>query len=105
LKSQGKDIEAETLISQALSIIKQTLGIEHPEYAKTQYNLAWFALKQGRFAEVFNLFQSALAISQRTLPPDHPQIKTIQANLDRLKAQMERNSPAKDDPGSKGDSA
>jgi CHAT domain-containing protein len=76
LGAQGKYAEAEARYREALAVLRQALGEEHPTTAYTCFNLASNLRRQSRYAEAEPLFRQALDVQRRRLGEDHPQ--TIQ---------------------------
>ena len=67
LYQQGKYNEAIPLAEQALAIIKQQLGDNHPLTAQSLNNLAGLYRVQGRYSEAEPLYKEALAIRKQQL--------------------------------------
>ncbi|WP_396888901.1 tetratricopeptide repeat protein [Microcystis aeruginosa] len=81
LYQQGKYNEAIPLAEQALAIIKQQLGDNHPLTAQSLNNLALLYYSQGRYSEAEPLFKEALAIRKQQLGDNHPDTATSLNNL------------------------
>jgi hypothetical protein len=58
-------VEAEPLLSRALTIREQTLGPEHPDTAESLNNLAMLYFNQGRYIEAEPLYRRPLAIWEK----------------------------------------
>ena len=82
--SQGKYIEAESLIKEALAIDRAALPENHPDLARNVKNLAGLYNSQGRYAEAEPLIKEALAIDRAALPENHPDLATAVNNLASL---------------------
>ncbi|TRV53305.1 MAG: tetratricopeptide repeat protein [Microcystis panniformis Mp_MB_F_20080800_S26D] len=84
LYQQGKYNEAIPLAEQALAIIKQQLGDNHPLTAQSLNNLALLYDSQGRYSEAEPLYKEALAIWKQQLGDNHPDTATSLNNLAAL---------------------
>jgi CHAT domain-containing protein len=84
LYQQGKYNEAIPLAQQALAIIKQQLGDNHPLTAQSLNNLALLYYSQGRYSEAEPLYKEALAISKQQLGDNHPDTAISLNNLAEL---------------------
>ena len=84
LYQQGKYNEAIPLAEQALAIIKQQLGDNHPSTAISLNNLAALYRVQGRYSEAEPLYKQALAIWKQQLGDNHPSTATSLNNLAAL---------------------
>ncbi|MFM6570621.1 MAG: tetratricopeptide repeat protein [Microcystis panniformis] len=84
LYQQGKYNEAIPLAEQALAIIKQQLGDNHPLTAQSLNNLALLYYSQGRYSEAEPLYKEALAISKQQLGDNHPDTAISLNNLAEL---------------------
>ncbi|MFN7909951.1 MAG: CHAT domain-containing protein [Microcystis sp.] len=84
LYQQGKYNEAIPLAEQALAIIKQQLGDNHPLTAQSLNNLAELYRVQGRYSEAEPLYNQALAISKQQLGDNHPDTAQSLNNLAAL---------------------
>jgi tetratricopeptide (TPR) repeat protein len=78
---QGRYGEAEPLYQQALAIMRERLGEQHPHTATILNDLARLYQAQGRYDEAEPLYQQALAIMRERLGEQHPHTATILNNL------------------------
>jgi tetratricopeptide (TPR) repeat protein/CHAT domain-containing protein len=74
--SQGNYAKAEPLYRQALEIRKAVLGENHPDYATSLNNLAYFYYLQGNYAKAEPLCRQALEITKAVLGEKHPNYAT-----------------------------
>jgi tetratricopeptide (TPR) repeat protein len=81
LHYQGRYGEAEPLYQQALAIMRERLGEQHPDTATSLNNLAGLYQAQGRYDEAEPLYQQALAIRKARLGEQHPHTATSLNNL------------------------
>ena len=79
--NQGKYSEAESLLNQALNIVKSSLGPDHPNVAVCMSNLGQVYLNQGKYSEAEPLLKQALNIVKSSLGPDHSEMARILNNL------------------------
>jgi tetratricopeptide (TPR) repeat protein len=84
LHYQGRYGEAEPLYQQALAIMREQLGEQHPHTATSLNNLAVLYKAQGRYDEAEPLYQQALAITRERLGEQHPDTATSLNNLAAL---------------------
>lgn len=84
LLRQGQYEAAETLHHQVLATHEKTLGLEHPDTANSQSNLAHVLYLQGKYAEAEKLYRKALATREKVLGPDHADTATSLNNLANL---------------------
>ena len=84
LYQQGKYNEAIPLAEQALAIIKQQLGDNHPLTAQSLNNLAGLYESQGRYSDAEPLYKQALAIRKQQLGDNHPDTATSLNSLATL---------------------
>jgi tetratricopeptide (TPR) repeat protein len=94
LYQQGKYNEAIPLAEQALAIIKQQLGDNHPLTAQSLNNLALLYESQGRYSEAEPLYKQALAIRKQQLGDNHPDTAISLNNLAGLYYSQGRYSEA-----------
>ncbi|GCA73562.1 photosystem I assembly protein Ycf3 [Microcystis aeruginosa NIES-2520] len=94
LYQQGKYNEAIPLAEQALAIIKQQLGDNHPLTAQSLNNLALLYQSQGRYSEAEPLYNRSLAIRKQQLGDNHPDTATSLNNLALLYQSQGRYSEA-----------
>ena len=69
---QGKDAEAEALLTQVLPVSRRILGPEHPDTVYAMNNLANVYQSQGKYAQAETLYSQALEIRRRVLGHEHP---------------------------------
>ncbi len=74
----------------ALAIIEQVLGPEHPNTAASLNNLASLYQDQERYEEAELLYQRALAIRERVLGSEHPYTIGTRRGLASVLRQMQR---------------
>jgi tetratricopeptide (TPR) repeat protein/predicted Ser/Thr protein kinase len=79
--TSGAFAEALASHEQALALIEQTLGADHPDVAASLNSLAVIRFGMGAYAEARALHERALAIRERSLGPDHPDLAGTLANL------------------------
>jgi tetratricopeptide (TPR) repeat protein len=84
LYNQGRYGEAEPLYQQALAIMRERLGEQHPDTAASLNNLARLYQAQGRYDEAEPLYQQALAIMRERLGEQHPHTAASLNNLAML---------------------
>lgn len=77
----GHEDEAEALYADCIAIYTAAFGENHPEVAKTLYDLAQLERHGGRFAEARRDIDRTLAILGALLPPDHPHLGRATAGL------------------------
>ncbi|HEY7311235.1 MAG TPA: tetratricopeptide repeat protein [Gemmataceae bacterium] len=77
----GKYREALPLTQQALTLSKQVLGEQHPDYAKSLTNLGGLYNEMGDYAKAEPLFQQALAVRKQVLGEKHPDYAQSLNNL------------------------
>jgi tetratricopeptide (TPR) repeat protein len=73
-RQQGRYEKAETLGQQALQLIKQQLGDEHPHVAICLDNLALLYRQQGRYEEAEAFGQQALQLMKQQIGDEHPDV-------------------------------
>ncbi len=76
--------EAERYYAQALTILEQVVGIEHPDTAKSLNCLGTVFWSQGQYAEAQRHYAQALAIYQQVFGADHPDIAMSLNNLGNI---------------------
>jgi len=65
----GKYAEARQLLQQTFDIQRRVLAANHPETARTIYNLGCVAARNGKSDEAFSLLRQAIEhLSPRTVP-------------------------------------
>jgi tetratricopeptide (TPR) repeat protein len=81
--AHGEPLEAERQLLQAslmqhlaLSVIKETVGIEHPHAASILEHLAMLEHARGRFTVGERFAREAAAIQRKVFGPDHPRVAT-----------------------------
>ena len=80
-KSQGRYLEAESLILRSLSIYEKQLGADNPSVANSLNNLAALYRTQGRYSEAEPLYLRSLSIWEKQLGADHTLVATSLNNL------------------------
>jgi tetratricopeptide (TPR) repeat protein len=65
---KGNYVEAEPILQQALTILEQELGANHPSVASTLHNLSVSYVLQGRYAEATSLLQQKSLSVPNNLP-------------------------------------
>lgn len=68
----GAYSQAKPLFSRALAIREKSLGLEHPDTARSFNNLAYLSQVQRDLPAARQLFECGLAIRERTLGLEHP---------------------------------
>ncbi len=94
LYQQGKYNEAIPLAEQALAIIKQQLGDNHPLTVTILNSLAVLYTVQGRYSEAEPLLKQVLAIWKQQLGDNHPDTASSLNNLAGLYTVQGRYSEA-----------
>ena len=75
-------IEYKTVeLSEAVGVIEDVLGADHPVTLTVRNNLAGAYKSAGRLAEAIELFKQVLAERERVLGADHPVTLTVRNNL------------------------
>jgi serine/threonine-protein kinase len=86
LDLDGKPVAADSAYVETLTMRKQLLGAEHPDYAFTLMNYAGFLFDQQRYPEAADDSREILALRGKTLPESHPSIayslQTLGRSLD-----------------------
>jgi tetratricopeptide (TPR) repeat protein len=62
--------------STSLAVYAKALGPDHPDVARSLYNLANVYLAQRRYADAEPLHKRSLAIREKALGPNHPAVTT-----------------------------
>jgi len=76
--------EAERLARQSVSIVRKTLGPDHPDLASSLNNLAILMKAQGDFDAAKQLYEQSLAIRRKALGSDHLDVADSLNNLANL---------------------
>jgi tetratricopeptide (TPR) repeat protein len=84
LLARGQYSVAEPLLTRALSIYKQHLGVEHLLTAYALQNQANLYMKQGKYGQSELLHQQAIAILERQLGAEHPETAKFLLSLAAL---------------------
>ena len=79
--SQNNFNVSNTYYTKSLEIIKNKLGVNHPDYALVQYNLAYLKLKEGRKVEAENLFKQSLNKYSKVFDLNHDKIGDVFVGL------------------------
>ncbi|MBF0628879.1 MAG: tetratricopeptide repeat protein [Magnetococcales bacterium] len=82
----GHDQEAEAPLTQAISILVQHHGPDHPEVAEARTKLARVKLRTGQFQAAHTLLESAATSLEKSLGADHLNTASARVNLARLLA-------------------
>jgi tetratricopeptide (TPR) repeat protein len=80
-ESIGQYSAAEMAHREAWSLLKDTLGPEHPNTLTSMGNLAWVLDRQGRYEEAKSMNRQTLARRENVLGPEHPDTLTSMSNL------------------------
>jgi len=91
----GHHEEAGKLLHQALSMMEQHTGPDHPMLARTLNNLASQAARTGHREEAGECLRRALDIAEKRLGPEHPVYAAILANYAALLRENGEKSEAK----------
>ena len=87
LDLEGKPAAADSAYLETLTLRKQLLGSDHPDYAFTLMNYSGFLFDQHRYEEAAADSREILALRGKTLPESHPSIayslQTLGRSLDR----------------------
>ena len=75
------DPQAALSLSDAVDLLDEALGPDHPRTLTSRNNLAVAYESAGRLDEAIDLFERTLADSERVLGPDHPHTLTSRGNL------------------------
>ncbi len=81
---RGDEREAESLLSQALSMRRALLGADHTDVAQTGSTLGMLLQQAGRTAEAEPLLRDALRIREANLRGDHPAVVVSLNNVGLL---------------------
>ena len=81
LYNEGRYDEAIKVYEQALSIIEEVYGKEHPKYAAFLSNLAEYNFSLGNYSEAITLGTEALNILEKVYGKEHPNYATSLSNL------------------------
>jgi tetratricopeptide (TPR) repeat protein len=88
---KGNYVEAEPILQQALTILEQQLGSNHPSVANTLHNLSVSYILQGRYAKATSLLQrKSLSISNNLPYSGTPRFIGREAELAQLHEQLQR---------------
>ena len=88
---EGNYAEAEPILQQALTILEQQLGSNHPSVANTLHNLSVSYVLQGRYAEATSLLQQKSLSIPNNLPySGTPRFIRREAELIQLHEQLQR---------------
>jgi len=80
LSQRGDYATGELVAKRGLAIQERALGPDHPDVARTLYNLGIVYWHQGRYAEAESVHSRELAIEETQLSPGHPDLaKTLNA--------------------------
>ncbi len=80
-QSQADHVRALARYESALTITEKALGPEHPDTARTLFNLASVYIDLGQPYDALPLERRALAITETALGPDHPDTAKALGNL------------------------
>ena len=83
-QAQGLYQQAVPYYEQCLTLSKQRLDKNHPDFARSLNNLAALYEDQGKYAEAEPLYLGALAITEKQLGAEHPDVATNLNNLAKL---------------------
>ena len=81
LYQAGKYADAILIARQALQLVEQKFGPDHPNVGTTLNNLALLYHAQGRYAEAKPLYKRTIIIVEKALGPDHPNVGAMLNNL------------------------
>ena len=73
--------KAEAPNLRALAIREKALGPDHPDVARSLFNLAWLSKVKQDFAHAESLYKRALDIQEKALGPDHSEVATTLNDL------------------------
>jgi len=96
LQEDGKLDEADALFSEAVDLIGEVLGTEHPFMAYILNGYSGLHQDRGNFDQAENHLMQALEIGQAIFPETHPFIGVVQYNLGELFRIMENYTEAAD---------
>jgi tetratricopeptide (TPR) repeat protein len=77
----GAYSQAKQLFARALAIREQSLGLEHPDTARSFNNLAYLSQVQRDLPAARQLFELGLAVREKALGPEHPDTADSLNNL------------------------
>jgi tetratricopeptide (TPR) repeat protein len=77
----GRLRETERLYNRAMSVRKESLGLDHLDVATSLHNMGWLYHDQGNYANARPLLTQSLATREELLGPDHPDVATTLALL------------------------
>ena len=75
------DPQAAVSLSDAVDLLDEALGPDHPGILVSRVGLAFAYLSAGRIDEAIGLFERTLADCERVLGPDHPRTLASRGNL------------------------
>ncbi len=81
---EGDRERSRTLLGEALAVLSDTLGREHPRVGLVENNLGLTLMRLGETGEAITHLTHALGVLQRTLPDEHPNIAYALTNLSTL---------------------
>ena len=84
LRARGDYQETETILRDALAIMRRVLGDEHLDVAATQNNLGVTLRILGEYTEAEILYRESLSTRQKLLGDEHPDVATSMNNLGLL---------------------
>ena len=84
---QGDLDSAERLQREAVEILTEALGPDHPKTATGLQRLGETLGQAGRTDEAERLLRRALSILEDGLPPDHPQVAEVRDSLSAVVAE------------------
>jgi tetratricopeptide (TPR) repeat protein len=88
LDFEGNVAAADSAYRATLTLRRQLLGAEHPDYVSTLFNYSMFIFDQKRYREAADYSRQILALRGKTLPESHPAIaaalQTLGRSLDQL---------------------
>jgi tetratricopeptide (TPR) repeat protein len=78
---QGKNAEAETILTDTAAVQRRILGPEHAETLASMLTLETVYAKQGKYAQAEALSAQVMGIQRRLLGPEHPDTLKSMNNL------------------------
>ena len=94
LWQRGEYATSELVAKRGLTIQERVLGPDHPDVARSLYNLGMVYWQQGRYAEAESVYLRELAIEETELGPSHPDLARTLNGLANVYHDQARNAEA-----------
>ena len=95
-ESQDLYRSAEYWYERCVTVLKERLGSEHPDFATSLNNLAQVYIAQSRYGKAESLYLESLDILQRTIGDEQPRTAITLMNLGMLYGKLNRFSEAEE---------